>query len=115
MNTVERYKKGLIALNLSSKQIEMLKAHYSAPDRRITMAKLSYAVGYKKYSASNLHYGMLAKKLCIAMNTEPDDFYKDGSPFWLSLLAEAWRNKDGEYEFQMWPELAEALTELGLV
>jgi hypothetical protein len=49
------------------------------------------------------------------MNTEPDDFYQDGSPFWLSILAEAWKNNDGEYEFQMWSELAEALEELKIV
>ena len=53
-------------------------------------------------------HGKLAKRLCQAMAAEPDDRYKDGSPFWLSIIAEAWKNKDGEYEFQMWPELAEA-------
>lgn len=115
MNTVERYKNGLINLGLSDNQIKMLKTHYNAPDRRITMSKMANEVGYKNYSASNLHYGILAKKLSLAMNTEPDDFYKDGSPFWLSILAEAWKNKDGEFEFQMWAELAEALEELGLV
>lgn len=102
-------------MKLSKNQNEMLKVHYAAPDRRITMTQMAQAVGYKGYSASNLHYGTLAKKLCNAMDTEPDDFYKDGSPFWLSFIAEVWKNNDGEYEFQMWSELAEALEELKIV
>ena len=101
-------------MNLSDNQVAMLRAHYRAPDRRITMGKLAEAVGFKNYSVSNLHYGKLAHKLCDEMNTEPDDFSKDGSPFWLSIIAEAWKNKEGEYEFQMWPELAEAMEELNL-
>jgi len=32
-----------------------------------------------------------------------------------SILAEVWTNKDGESEFQMWSELAEALEQLDLV
>ena len=115
MITVEKYRNGLLALELAEKQLAMLKAHYCAPDRRITMTRLAHAVGYSGYSAANLHYGKLARKLCESMHTEPDDQFDDGSPFWLSIIAEAWKNKDGEYEFQMWPELAEALEVLKLV
>jgi hypothetical protein len=115
MISVDAYQRGLTEINLSDKQRAMLVAHYKAPDRRITMTRLAEAVGYSSYSAANLHYGKLAKKLCLAMNDEPDDQYKDGSPFWLSILAEAWKNNAGEYEFQMWPEVAEALERLNLV
>lgn len=115
MITVDRYSAALKSLGLTDKQQAMLKAHYRAPDRRITMTRLAAAVGYPNYAAANLQYGKLAKRLCQAMAAEPDDRYKDGSPFWLSIIAEAWKNKDGEYEFQMWPELAEALETLNLV
>lgn len=112
--TVENYKKALEKMALSDNQVAMLRAHYMAPDRRITMEKLAEAVGFKSYSVSNLNYGKLAHKLCEEMNTEPDDSFKDGRPFWLSIIAEAWKNKEGKYEFQMWPELAEAMEELNL-
>jgi len=113
--TIDRYKKGLLDLELSESQLAMLEAHYRAPDRRITMTKLAKTMGYKNYGGANLQYGKLAKKLCETMATVPDERYKDGSPFWLSIIAECWKNNDGEYEFQMWPELAEALKELSLV
>ncbi|BCR04290.1 hypothetical protein DESUT3_13590 [Desulfuromonas versatilis] len=115
MLTVDRYNRALVDMGLTDKQKEMLTAHYSAPDRRITMTRLAETVGYQNYAAANLQYGKLAKKLCQVMDAEPDDRYKDGSPFWLSIIAEAWKNKDGEYEFQMWPELAEALEAMGMV
>jgi len=112
---VEGYKHALVEMNLSEKQIAMLVAHYRAPDRRITMTILAEAVGYKSYQAANLKYGHLGKSICNLLGENPDDYYDDGKPFWLSALAEAWKNKSGEYEFQMWPELAEALKELNLV
>ncbi len=115
MITTDLYKTGLTEVGLSDGQLAMLKAHYRAPDRRITMTRLAESVGYKNYAAANLQYGKLAKKLCEAMEAEPDDRYEDGSPFWLSIIAEAWKNNDGEYEFQMWSELAEALEKLNLV
>lgn len=115
MATIDQYKIGLLDLNVSGSQLAMLEAHYCASDRRITMTKLAKAMGYQNYAGANLQYGKLAKKLCETMATDPDERYKDGSPFWLSIIAECWKNNDGEYEFQMWPELAEALEELSLV
>ncbi|WP_319574233.1 hypothetical protein [uncultured Desulfobacter sp.] len=114
MITVENYKKALEKMALSDNEVAILRAHYRAPDRRITMGKLAEEVGLKNYSVSNLIYGKLAHKLCDQMNAEPDDSFKDGRPFWLSIIAEAWENKEGKYEFQMWPELAEAMEELSL-
>jgi hypothetical protein len=99
---------------LSDNQVAMLKAHFRAPDRRITMEKLAESVGFKDYRSANLQYGKLAHRLCEEMNTEPDDSFKDGSPFWLSIIAEAWKNREGKYEFQMWPELVEAVEALNL-
>lgn len=115
MISVDAYQRGFREIKLSGNQRAMLLAHYNAPDRRITMSRLAEAVGYPNHSAANLQYGILAKKLCLAMNDQPDDHYKDGSPFWLSIIAEAWKNKAGEFEFQMWPEVAEALERLEMV
>ena len=115
MISVEAYHKGFRDIHLSDNQKAMLRAHYQAPDHRITMTKLAMEVGYPSYSAANLQYGLLAKKLCHAMNIDPDEYDKDGRPFWLSGIAEAWKNKDGEYEFQMWSEVAEALERLNWV
>ncbi len=113
--SVENYKRALASMSLTEKQLQMLRAHYHAPDRRITMSELAEQVGFSRFSAANLHYGRLGRNLCKAMQTEPDDTYQDGSPLWLSILAEVWTNKDGESEFQMWSELAEALEQLDLV
>ncbi len=111
----EQYKKALKEMGLADDQIALLKAHYNAPDRRITMSGLASAVGYKSYHAANLKYGHLGKAICKHLNEEPDDNHSDGRPFWLSALSEAWKNNSGEYEFQMWSELAEALEELNLI
>lgn len=115
MINTERYQQALVEMGLTYRQIELLVAHYRAPDRRITMSKLAKEVGYQNHSGANLQYGKLAKKICENMDTEPDDLHKDGSPFWLSIIAEAWKNQAGEYEFQMWSELAEALEKLKFV
>jgi len=113
--SVENYKHGLASVVLTPNRLDMLRAHYHAPDRRITMSALAEQVGFSNHSAANLHYGKFARKLCEAMQTIPDDTYPNGSPFWLSIIAENWTNQDGKGEFQMWPELAEALEQLKLV
>ena len=111
----KQFMKVLVDAKLSDAQLALLKIHYHAPDHRITMTQLAKAVGYKNYAAANLQYGQLGKKISKFLDEDPEDRFLDGSPFWLSMLAEGWKNNSGEWEFQMWSELVDALEELSLV
>jgi hypothetical protein len=116
MTSTKNFKKALTGVELSSSQLAMVRVHYGAPDRRITMSKLAEAVGYKNYRAANLQYGKLGKQIAQFLSEEPDYRNADGSPVWLFMLAEGWKSaSSGEWEWQMWPELAQALEELNLV
>lgn len=116
MTSAKNFKRALTDIELSVGQLAIFRVHYGAPDRRITMSKLAEAVGYKNYRAANLQYGKLGKQIAKFLGEEPDYRHADGSPVWLFMLAEGWKNaSSGEWEWQMWPELAQALEELNLV
>lgn len=73
----------------------MLDAHLNAPDHLITTTDLAKAAGYKNWSAANLHYGTLARRLAEEMNYDPPK-RPDGSTIWTYALATA--PGDGELE-----------------
>jgi hypothetical protein len=75
----------------------MLDAHLSAPDRLISSSQLAAAAGYANWSAANLHYGTLARRLAEAMNYNPPT-RDDGSPIWTYTLATAAGDGDLEPE-----------------
>lgn len=59
----DEFAAALKRMALHPKKREMLRAHYAAPNRRITTRELARAVGYKNYRAANLHYGLLGQYL----------------------------------------------------
>lgn len=91
------------------RQLVFLQAHFSAPGRASTAAKLAIAAKYKNYGGVNLHYGILAKRIGEALG------YPDPH---IGLLVEFNRPAsltNAHWILSMKPEFAEALSSLGWV
>lgn len=72
--TVDEYKRAFLACRAAlagKKYMEMLQAHYRAPDHTVTAAELAAAVGYADFSTANLQYGRYARELCGVLNRKP--------------------------------------------
>ena len=105
--SAEEFCHALMALQpLPKSYHNILSQHYHAPNRDITATKLSQALGYQKFIAANLHYGTLARKIGDKVNIHPD--------MALNLLV-TFERINGEWHWQMRPELATALEHLGWV
>lgn len=93
----------------------MIRAHYRAPDHRITATLLADAAGYASYSPANLHYGTIGRLLYEELPMELP-VRKDGSLIYTYMLAVA-GDKSGPEEHWVWqmrPEVAAAVEVLGL-
>lgn len=116
MITTSEYEKALKSINIPDSYMAMLKAHYSAPNRTITVTELAKAAGYPTFGTANLHYGTLGKNIGSEICFKPTVFRKDKTPIWTFVLAEGVIGKESkQWEWTMRPELAEALENLGLV
>src|SRR4051794_27014694 len=51
-----------------TRQLQFLQAHYSAPGRALTAAKLAKAARYTSWAGLNLQYGLMAKKIGQAIS-----------------------------------------------
>jgi len=58
MLSAEDYKRAFLEVRpeMTDKHLEMLRAHYDAPDHSITMSELARKVGYTSHSSRNAHY-----------------------------------------------------------
>ena len=67
MISVEAYHKGFRDIHLSDNQKAMLRAHYQAPDHRITMTKLAMEVGYPSFTRVVVYFCLAsrAKQYCL--------------------------------------------------
>lgn len=93
---------------LSDRESALLRTHANAPRRTATMRTLAReAVGSDSYRSANQVYGGLARRLTSLLRWEPDR-RNDGSPIWMSLLAEGWNPPGREYELTMVPSAAGA-------
>ncbi len=86
-NIIEKYK-------IHANQYKMLQDHYSAPTRKLTAPQLADLVGYKSYSAINLHYGRLGKMICDELGYIPP-YHRHGDPTWTCGLAWGDRKDEG--------------------
>ncbi len=89
----------------------MLRYHALAFRRTVTMREIATKVlDQTAPSAANLAYGRLAKRIGEFLKWDPDR-REDGSPFWMSVIAEGWMPpttpaKPREFELVMVPVLA---------
>lgn len=100
---------------LNDNYLAMIRAHYHAPDRRITATFLAKAAGYDGYGSANLHYGKIGSFLYEEL---PMDIPKreGGKPIYTYMLADA-AEKIGSEEHWIWqmrPEVVGAIQTLGL-
>lgn len=89
-------------------QKRFLAAHHSAPGRTSTATKLARAAGYKNFSALNLQYGVLARRIGERLGQEAN----------LSFLVEFTRPNgvtNDHWLLHMRPEVATALERAGWV
>ncbi|RWL85673.1 MAG: hypothetical protein EOR67_21630 [Mesorhizobium sp.] len=103
------YLKAFESLSVSGSQLLLLHSHATSPRRTATMRALAKAaLGTDNPKTANLVYGNLARQLTSILDWEPDR-RKDGSPIWMSLIAEGWYPPGREYEWTMVPSAAEAM------
>ena len=85
---------------------KMLRAHYYAPNRTVTAAQLSKAVGYGTYNAANLNYGKLGRLVGEQLDWLPSE---------RSGVLLTFKKTANEWHWTMRPEVAQALELLGWV
>lgn len=107
----------------------MLRAHLTAPDHLISASKLAEAAGYANWSAANLHYGKLGYSIADEIGFGPPK-REDGTEIWTCAIARdpaldtefpdtslldglERAMADGDFEWQMRPQVVEALRSLG--
>jgi len=100
------YQAALDQIHPTTDELALLKFHTRCPRRSATMRQLAeWALSSKSPSQANLIYGKLAHRLAEAMKWEPEH-REDGSPIWMSSIAEGWQPVDREFEWAMVPTLA---------
>jgi hypothetical protein len=102
------YQAALDQIQPTQDELRLLKIHARFPRRCATMRQLAdCALSSKSPSQANLMYGKLAHRLAEAMKLfwEPEHRV-DGSPIWMTSIAEGWHPVDREFEWVMVPTLA---------
>lgn len=105
--TVE-YQAALNEVQPNSTELALLKAHANFPRRCATMRQLAAsALSSNSPSEANLKYGKLAHRLADALGVSwVPEKRSDGSPIWMSTVAEGWQPPQREFEWIMVPNLA---------
>lgn len=107
--STEAYRMALAKLSINEQERALLTTHARAPRRSLTMRQLAQqALGNESARSANLIYGRLAHRLAKQANWQPD-LREDGSPIWMTAVAEGWQPESGEFEWVMVPALAEHL------
>ena len=86
---------------MTDTHVQMLRAHYHAPERTVTAGQLAQAVGYSSYSVANAQYGRLARLLGEQLDYNPE-------PERLGSLVR-FEKRANEWHWLMRPEVAQAL------
>ena len=108
IGTVEDYVEALSVLNPTAGKRRMLIAHRQSDGLRMTAKELSEAAGWKSQSSANLHYGTLGKAVADQV-----DLTLSGSDKKAQTAALAEYHEDSS-EWEMYPEVAEAMDRLNL-
>jgi 5-methylcytosine-specific restriction enzyme A len=88
--------------------LRMLQANYHAPDHTLTATKMSRALGYSKYHAANLHYGILGRLVAENIGWRPIP------PTTVYVLC-TFKKPGREWHWIMRPQVAKALERLGWI
>jgi hypothetical protein len=104
--TTEEYQAALKLVRPTKDELALLRFHARFPKRSATMRQLAKgALASPSQSKANLLYGKLAHRLALALNWKPEN-REDGTPSWMTAIAEGWQPVDREFEWVMVPSLA---------
>ena len=113
--TAEKYKQALQDIDITDKQMAMLKAHFEALNRSITYTELANSAEYDDYSVANIQYGKLGRALGEAVEFEfKDSTTNDDRKFYGSSIGMENSYTDGDFQLVMHHELAKAIEQLNL-
>jgi len=89
------------------RQLDFLREHAQAYQRRLSARQLAESVGYKGYRGINLQYGLLARRIAEAL---------DRNDARLGLLVKFdQKNPGAEWRLEMRSEFAKALKQAGWI
>lgn len=113
--TAEQFKEALLRADVSETERAVLRAQYRAPNHTISAVQLAKELHYGTYATVNVQYGALAHRVAEALHHRPGPF-PDGKPHWWRTLSH-WNDvapqaEEGQDQWIMRPELAQALQEL---
>ena len=117
--TATEFAEALTAVDPSDGQWEMLKAHYNAPERKMTSSELAEAAGYKHMYGANTQYGLLGHELSDYLSYRPEGTYDNGEPLWITELVnhsgQSYEDDTGHFQHELRDEVAKALKILGAI
>lgn len=101
--STEEYRVALDRIRSTSGELALLQAHANFPRRCATMRQLAgRALSSTSPSEANLMYGKLAHRLADALASKwVPEKRKDGSPMWMTTVAEGWQPTGREFEWVM--------------
>ena len=105
--TVEDFQAAFLTIrqDMADSDLNLLKAHYEAPNYVVTATELANKVGFANFQATNLRYGTLAKKLL--------DYFQISFSRYAKLNALVYfNNPTNEWEWTLRPEVVQALKKL---
>ena len=97
---------------LSEEHLAMLRVHWAAPRRTVSMAQLARAANYPEGYYANIQYGSLARRIArfAGIKITPQRIALNAVATW----SDDSRDPRGHFAFTMRPELASALEKAGL-
>lgn len=113
---VAGYVRGLTALGdrVGSADRAIFRAHYYAPERTATSRQLAMWAGIPGgLAVVNSRYGRLGHEFCDVLGIAPDLRPNDTARWW-AVWSRGWRTPGG-FVWQMLPQVADALKQLGWV
>ena len=117
--TTEEFVEAINFVKPTDAQWAMLKAHYHAPERKLTSLQLAKAGNYDHFYTGNTQYGTLGGSIARHLNYTPPGKYDDGKPLWITTITEDNHyNSDedtGHFQHILREEVAKALKLLGAI
>ena len=111
--TPQQFASALSQVSLTEKQHAVLRAHYEAPHRALTVTMMAKAARYKNYGGINLQYGGLAKRLGDNLGVKTGQ--KKAHLGFLCDFVEPKALTNSEWILIMRPEFAQGLHLAGLL
>jgi len=100
---------------LSEKKRRMLRAHFDASDRKITMRELAQVAGYEGWRAANLQYGAVGHEIARITGFPSEEAHAEGRADWTHAIGRHSGSSEAnphESAWEMYPGLVDAMWNL---